>query len=230
MYQMSRIGSGPAGYGLPPMIGFDKHDTRRERKPMYTMRIRPTTRFDTLGPGPAIYDPGKMTKTGPPNTPKYSIGKRFKSFSNDITPGPGAHKNDTAPLMKEKRPPVYSFGKRLSPLPNDLVPGPKYSYDLNIYKTRNPVYSMRAKTNFPYASEGPGPGKYGPLDRNVTHKRSAKYSMRPVFPITGDKGPSPGPNRYGLMNMKPGASAPSYSFGVRHSMWRPPMVIPGDNC
>ncbi|XP_058811369.1 outer dense fiber protein 3 [Topomyia yanbarensis] len=230
MYQMSRLGPGPAGYELPPMIGFDKHDTRRERKPMYSMRKRPSTRFDTIGPGPAKYVLDKITKDGLPNVPKYSLAMRLNPLSKDVTPGPGAHNNDKAPRMNENRPPVYSFGIRLLPQALDQVPGPKYAYDLNNYKTRNPAYTMRYKTAVPYALEGPGPAKYGDLNRNLTHKRSANYTMRQKFPITGDRGPSPGPNQYALMNMKPGASAPQYSFGVRHSMWRPPMIIPGDNC
>ncbi|XP_062552729.1 ciliary microtubule associated protein 1A-like [Armigeres subalbatus] len=230
MYQMSRIGPGPAGYGLPPTVGFDQHDVRKDRKPMFSMRERPTTRYDTIGPGPA-HDPGKMTRSGPPHNPAYSLAKRFSTFKQDNVPGPGAHNNDKVPSMKGNRLPAYSFGFRLKEAPRDKIPGPdQYAYDLNVYKNRNPLYSMRDRTTLPYASEGPGPNKYGDLDRNITHKRYPRYSMRKMCPIMEDKCPKPGPNKYGLMELKPGATAPQYSFGVRHSMWRPPMVIPGDNC
>ncbi|XP_001663800.2 outer dense fiber protein 3 [Aedes aegypti] len=231
MYQMSRIGPGPAGYGLPPTVGYPEHDVRKDRKPMFSMRSRPITRYDSLGPGPAQYDPGKMTRVGRPNNPTYSLARRFSLFKPDNTPGPGAHNNDKVPSMKGNRLPAYSFGMRLKETSRDVVPGPdKYSYELNVYKNRNPIYSMRNRTKQPYALEGPGPSAYGGLDRNLTHKRNPRYTMRLAYPIMGDKCPKPGPNRYGLMEMKPGTAAPKYSFGMRHSMWRPPMVIPGDNC
>ncbi|XP_055617933.1 outer dense fiber protein 3-like [Toxorhynchites rutilus septentrionalis] len=231
MYQMSRIGPGPAGYALPPTIGFDKHDVRRERKPMYSLRKRPGTHYDTLGPGPAKYDPGKMTRDGAPRTPKYSLGKRFGTFSLDKTPGPGAHNNDAVPSMKGNRPPAFSFGKRNTVSNTDKIPGPDvYMYDLNVYKNRNPSYSLRNRTTLPHAHEGPGPAGYGPTSRNITHKRSPVYSMRKTYGVMVDKTSRPGPNQYQLMNVKPGASAPQYSFGNKHSMWRPPMIIPGDNC
>ncbi|XP_055587747.1 outer dense fiber protein 3-like protein 2 [Uranotaenia lowii] len=230
MYQMSRIGPGPAGYKLPPTIGFDQHDVRKTRKPMYSMVRRPDTRYDTLGPGPARYDPGKMTRDGAPRTPKYSLAARYDTFSPDKTPGPGAHQNDKVPSMKGNKAPSYSFGVRLDKTINDNVPGPKYTYDLNVYKTRNPVYSMRTQTTQPYAREGPGPAGYPAGNRNITHRRMPQYSMRPFYSIARDRDAKPGADRYNLMELKPGASAPQYSFGTKHSMWRPPMIIHGDNC
>lgn len=39
----------------------------------------------------------------------------------------------------------------------------------------------------------------------------------------------PAANAYDRMNYKPGKSAPTYSFGVRHSPRAPPMIVACDN-
>ncbi|XP_065079938.1 ciliary microtubule associated protein 1A-like [Ochlerotatus camptorhynchus] len=230
MYQMSRVGPGPAYYVLPPTIGFAQHDVRKDRRPMFTMRARLTTRYDTLGPGPA-YHPGKMTRDGPPRNPMYSLGTPYKQPTPDNVPGPGAHHIELVPSMKGNRAPAFSLGERLKDSNRDNIPGPDhYAYNLNVYKHRNPAYSMQSRTTPPNASEGPGPNHYGPLDRNITHNRSPRFSMGLACSVMGDRCPKPGPNRYDLTNLKPGTSAPQYTFGYRHSMWNPPMIIPGDNC
>lgn len=81
LFAFPYLGPGPAGYGLPPTVGYPEHDVRKDRKPMFSMRSRPITRYDTLGPGPARYGLGKMTRVGRPNNPSYSLAKRFSLFS-----------------------------------------------------------------------------------------------------------------------------------------------------
>lgn len=76
----AQTGPGPAGYGLPSTIGYDGHDPRKLRKPMYTMKKRPTTRYDTTGPGPALYHPGRKTQHGNPYSPAFKMGYRFNTF------------------------------------------------------------------------------------------------------------------------------------------------------
>ncbi|EDS33839.1 conserved hypothetical protein [Culex quinquefasciatus] len=233
MYQMSRDGPGPAGYGLPSTIGYDGHDPRKLRKPMYTMKKRPTTRYDTTGPGPALYHPGRKTQHGNPYSPAFKMGYRFNTFSDDVKPGPGAYNVEVVPdrCLRGKRAATYVIGKRLPEPARELIPGPNvYAFPPNTCKVRNPTYQIGKKFTTPYALEGPGPAAYGVTSRNITHKRNPIYSMGAgrSMPITDYTGP--GPADYSLMNQKPGASGPKWAFGVKHSMWRPPMIIPGDNC
>lgn len=47
---------------------------------MFSMRKRLSTRYDTIGPGPA-HHPGKMTRDGPPRNPMYSLGRQVKQLS-----------------------------------------------------------------------------------------------------------------------------------------------------
>uniref|UniRef100_A0A182PGN5 Uncharacterized protein n=1 Tax=Anopheles epiroticus TaxID=199890 RepID=A0A182PGN5_9DIPT len=224
-------GPGPAAYGLPPEIGFNQHDPRKERKPMYTMRPAFKTRFDTLGPGPAVYDLKKITRVGGPREPKYSLAARLNERKLEMVPGPGAHNNHLVPTMKCKRPPLYSFGQRIDVANREIIPAPN-RYDGLIYMTRTkaPSYSMRPQTKDIHGLEGPGPARYGPTSRDVTHKRAPNYSMRAVHRHLTERTPHPGPNRYGLMNLRMDATAPSYSFGIKHPEWKDPMIIPGDNC
>lgn len=220
---------------------------------MYTMKKRPTTRYDTAGPGPASYHPGRKTQHGNPYSPAFKLGYRFNTFckmvvrgdkwenlrffvlflADDKKPGPGAYNVSVVPdrCLRGKRAATYVIGKRLPEPTRELIPGPNvYAFHPNTCKVRNPTFQIGRKFTTPYALEGPGPAAYGATSRNTTHRRNPIYSMGAgrAMPITDYTGP--GPAEYNLMNQKPGASGPKWAFGVKHSMWRPPMIIPGDNC
>uniref|UniRef100_A0A182NS40 Outer dense fiber protein 3 n=1 Tax=Anopheles dirus TaxID=7168 RepID=A0A182NS40_9DIPT len=224
-------GPGPAAYSLPREVGYEHHDPRKDRKPMYTMQRRGSTRFETIGPGPANYDLKQITRVGAPRDPKYSLAKRIKERNPDLMPGPGAHNNHLVPTMKCKRPPLYSFGQRIDVQNKEMIPAPN-RYDGKVYmvRTKAPCYSMRQQTKEINASEGPGPATYKPISRDVTHKRAPNYSVRAASKTLEDRSPYPGPNRYGLMNLRVDTTAPCYSFGIKHPDWKQPMIIPGDNC
>ncbi|XP_053670443.1 outer dense fiber protein 3-like protein 2 [Anopheles nili] len=230
MSQKNR-GPGPAAYMLPTEVGYNQHDPRKDRKPMYTMRPPAKLNYQTLGPGPATYDLKKQTRIGGPRDPIYSLAARLKEMKQEQIPGPGAHNNHIVPTMKCKRPPMYSFGQRLDVANKDVSPAAN-RYDGLVYMIRPkaPCYSMRGPTKQIHALEGPGPAGYGPTSRNVTHKRSPNYSLRGGHPCFTERTPHPGPNRYGLMNLRMDTTAPNYSFGIKHPDWKDPMIIPGDNC
>ncbi|XP_053659476.1 outer dense fiber protein 3-like [Anopheles marshallii] len=224
-------GPGPAAYALPTEVGYNQHDPRKERKPMYTMRPTFKKCYETTGPGPATYDLKKQTRIGGPREPKYSLGSWLKPLKGDLTPGPGAHNNHLVPTMKSNRPPLYSFGKLLKVSNNETIPAPN-RYDGLIHMTRlkAPCYSMGLKTKEIQGFDGPGPDRYGPTPRDVTHRRAPSYGMREGHKDLKNQSLHPAPNRYALMNLRVGSTAPSYSFGVRHPDWKDPMIIPGDNC
>uniref|UniRef100_A0A182J669 Outer dense fiber protein 3 n=1 Tax=Anopheles atroparvus TaxID=41427 RepID=A0A182J669_ANOAO len=137
-------GPGPAKYKLPSTFGFNEHDPRKERKPMYTMRALPKyNRGGTIGPGPAGYALEKLTRTGKPHDRMYSMGARLQMPKQDLTPGPGAHDNHRVPTMKCNRAPMYSFGKRLDLSNKDIVPGPnRYDGVVHMCRPKAPAYSI----------------------------------------------------------------------------------------
>ncbi|XP_052890047.1 outer dense fiber protein 3-like protein 2 [Anopheles moucheti] len=228
---MKNKGPGPAAYALPTEVGYNQHDPRKDRKPMYSMRPTFKKCYETTGPGPATYDLKKQTRVGGPRGPKYSLGSSIKPMKEDLIPGPGAHNNHLVPTMKCKRPPLHSFGQRFDVKNNEIIPAPN-RYNGLIYMTRlkAPCYSLGIKTKEIQGLEGPGPNRYGATSRDVTHRRAPCYGMREAHKDIKSQLPHPAPNCYGLMNLRVGSTAPSYSFGIQYPNWKDPMIIPGDNC
>uniref|UniRef100_A0A182SER5 Outer dense fiber protein 3 n=1 Tax=Anopheles maculatus TaxID=74869 RepID=A0A182SER5_9DIPT len=224
-------GPGPAAYGLPAEVGYNLHDPRKQRKPMFTMRPAFKTDYKTIGPGPATYDLKKQTRVGGPREPKYSLAARIDPLKQDLIPGPGAHNNHLVPTMKCKRSPQFSFGQRIDVPNKEVIPAPN-RYDGLIYMTRTkaPCYSMGIKTKDIHGLEGPGPARYGPTSRDVTHRRAPSFGLRAAHKDLQIRLPHPAPNHYPLMNLRVGATAPSFSFGIQYPEWKDPMIIPGDNC
>ncbi|XP_058118916.1 outer dense fiber protein 3-like protein 2 [Anopheles ziemanni] len=222
---------GPADYKLPTTIGFQNHDPRKERKPMYTMRGISKPKDDSFGPGPAGYSLGKQTRIGKPHQQMYTMGKRLDLVKQDQTPGPGAHNNHLVPTMKSRRAPQYSFGLRID-LPNkDKIPGPdQYNGVVHMIRPKVPSYSMRPRTKELSDVVGPGPAKYAMPACNVTHHRPPNYSIRGAHKDFLQRTPHPGPANYNLMNLRLDTTAPSYSFGIPYPSCKLPMIVPGDNC
>ncbi|XP_050087198.1 outer dense fiber protein 3-B-like [Anopheles aquasalis] len=221
------IGPGPASYSLPTSIGSNNGDPRKVRNPVYTIRPRTAFKHETLGPGPADYEVSKLTRTGRPHQPMYSMRSRWQPSKQDSVPDPQAYH----PSVNKERTPAYSFGLRLETLNKNQVPGPnEYQADMRVIRPRAPCYSMRPLTKGTTTSYGPGPAGYALPNRDLTHKRSPNYTIRNAFATVGDRTPCPGPAHYGLMGRLVGKSAPCYSFGIRHADWTSPMIVPGDSC
>lgn len=138
-----RIGPGPARYGLPTTIGFDKHDTTKQRRPQFSFGYRPPTKYSTMGPGPITYNVNTHTRYGKHTRIEYTLAKRLNPLRDDQIPGPGAHDNHLCPLFKERRMPEYSMARRVNEVTQDKVPGPNsYLYGMDMYKPRMPSYFM----------------------------------------------------------------------------------------
>lgn len=67
-------GPGPA-YSLPPTIGYDKHDQRKQRSPQYTMAGRLRVRNVNITPGPGINTQG-FTRYGRATSNAFSMAAR----------------------------------------------------------------------------------------------------------------------------------------------------------
>lgn len=69
---------GPADlYPLPPTVGFDNHDVRKQRLPKYSMGLRTTQKDNGCGPGPARYNVEKLVRYGVSRANKFSMAPKI---------------------------------------------------------------------------------------------------------------------------------------------------------
>ncbi|XP_052867766.1 outer dense fiber protein 3-like protein 2 [Anopheles cruzii] len=225
-------GPGPNQYNLPPTFGFDHHDPRKERKPMYSMRARTQIAYKTIGPGPgAPYEVQKFTRSGRAHELSYSMGSRLNPPKQDLIPGPTHYATHLVPVMNGKRAPHYSIRARLKDPNKDDFPAPnQYLDDIRVVRPKPPCYTMQGRFKELRVFQSPGPDKYILPTCDVTHKRPPNYTIRARFPAIVDRNPHPGPGSYGLVDQQVGASAPSYSFRMRYPHWATTMIVPGDQC
>ncbi|XP_022049122.1 outer dense fiber protein 3-like protein 2a [Acanthochromis polyacanthus] len=124
-------------------------------------------------PGPGAYSPEKA----PPlnahrRPPSYTIGSRTRYRSVDVVPAPNSYSLPNVLGCQVPHKPSsasYSFsGRRTVGAPSEDLsrgPGPgKYnSTNPDIYRQRQPSFSMQSRTKRPnYSSAIPGPGTYSP--------------------------------------------------------------------
>uniref|UniRef100_A0A3P8T4P3 Outer dense fiber of sperm tails 3-like 2a n=1 Tax=Amphiprion percula TaxID=161767 RepID=A0A3P8T4P3_AMPPE len=124
-------------------------------------------------PGPGAYSPEKA----PPlnahrRPPSYTIGSRTRYRSVDAVPAPNSYNLPNVLGYQVPHKPSsasYSFsGRRTVGAPSEdlsMSPGPgKYnSTNPDIYRQRQPSFSMQSRTKRPnYSSAIPGPGTYSP--------------------------------------------------------------------
>ncbi|XP_064550577.1 ciliary microtubule associated protein 1B-like [Drosophila montana] len=224
------LGPGPGAYGLPTTVGYEKHDTRKQRMPQYSFGTRTQSTNAAAGPGPGAYQVDKLTRYGMGGGLQYTIAPMTKIIDKRIGPGPGAHDVHLKPFFKGVNAPAYSLGVRNNYNFKNCGPGPSaYKYEINPIKPAAPAYSMGMQTKIKgKAVDSPGPAAYGAGDMNIRLYRAPEYTMRPICSMRKDT-LGPGPNYYDLMYYRPGKTGQAYSFGVRHSPYAPPMVVRCDN-
>ncbi|XP_049881098.1 outer dense fiber protein 3-like [Pectinophora gossypiella] len=219
------LGPGPGAYRLPTTVGFPGHDPSRYRNPMYSFGSMGGYRLKSLGPGPA-YKIDRITREGQMFAPAWSFGARFAYRSATKTPGPGAHAPERCPPMKEPRAPQYSMGARLGRDQRKVGPAP------NAYALRmgpgTPAWTMAARLGYNLKAKSPGPAVYFQKDQNIYRTKMPIYSLGARLEGAGKATKSPGPAAYppNLYNVK--KNPYSYSFGVKHAEWAPPMIIKED--
>jgi len=70
------VGPGPGVYMLPPTVGYDKHDNRKQRLPQYSFGMRTRAPGEDLGPGPGAYKVDKLTRYGTSKGLEFSMAPR----------------------------------------------------------------------------------------------------------------------------------------------------------
>ncbi|XP_011308284.1 outer dense fiber protein 3B [Fopius arisanus] len=223
-------GPGPV-YGLPPLVGYEKHDPSKYRNPAYTLRKRLASFDQTVGPGPT-YDIAKMTRRGPERPPAFTIAGRQKTKDFNVGPGPCGYRPEGCPPMNHiPRPPAYSLKARYVvdwrshvPAPNSyMVPsclGPRIpdKRALGAF-TITGLHGLKAK------SLGPGPAAYI-FNTNTVKRKYPAFSIK--FRTTSNlRTIGPGPVHYPTYNTR--RNAPKFSFGVKHSECSPPPITPMDD-
>ncbi|XP_023292412.1 outer dense fiber protein 3-like [Lucilia cuprina] len=225
---MGSIGPGPA-YSLPPTIGYEKHDQRKQRSPQYTMGGRLKVKNVSITPGPGI-NTQNLTRYGRVTSKVYSMAARtFVKDTRNIGPGPANYDVSKRPYVNITAPPSYSMGRRDNFRFKNICPGPNaYGIKDGVVKKSAPAYSIGIKTALKDKAGSPGPANYPASNLKVTKSKAPEYSMYPRSKIV-DKSIVPGSNAYDRTNYKPGKSSPAYSFGIRHSPKAPPMIVSCDN-
>ncbi|XP_015115485.1 outer dense fiber protein 3-B [Diachasma alloeum] len=223
-------GPGPV-YGLPTLVGYEKHDPSRYRNPAYTLRKRLTGFERTVGPGPT-YDVTKMTRRGLERPPAFSIAGRQALKGYDLGPGPCGYRPESCPPMNHApRPPAYSLKGRITdklrsdiPAPNAyMVPsclGPNIP-DKRAYGafTITGLHDLRKRTL------GPGPAAYA-FNTDVVKRKYPAFSLKSRTKTFGHA-VGPGPAHYPTYNTR--RNPPKFSFGVKHSECAPPAITPMDD-
>lgn len=214
---MINCGPSPSKYLLPPVVGYQNHDVRLERKPAYTFGVRASTQDIDVGPGPAKYLLTDVTRYGKSMQIAHKFGSRYSHKVITDTPAPNAYI-----LPDTKRYPMYSIGSRWSSeVDSNGNPSPAH-YQLpssirgdDFTLKRAPIYSIsNHRPNPSMQSFGPGPAAYLP-NLETCIKLLPTLKFRTKHEISSD---TPAPNHYFLQNFKPGIRRPSYIIGRRKNV------------
>ena len=133
-------------YGLPSLIGQQKHDPRsvHSKGPAYPFGVRHTGGRNDCSPGPCYLPDRKIFRDGKDGTPQYTLHDRTKAVASFKTPGPGTYKPESAGPTSKHMPPAYSFGTRHLHRTTDNTPGGQIIHDrtLPLYITTIIVFAI----------------------------------------------------------------------------------------
>ncbi|XP_053701460.1 outer dense fiber protein 3-like protein 2a [Synchiropus splendidus] len=139
-------------------------------------------------PGPGAYSPERA----PPlnshrRPPSFTMGSRTRYCTEDAVPAPNRY---TLPSLLGSQVPTKSSSvsfsmssrRRVGAPSEDLAksPGPgKYnSTDPDVYRQRQPSFSMQGRTKRPsYSSANPGPGAYSPEKFHLHLRRAPSFTL-----------------------------------------------------
>uniref|UniRef100_A0A8P4GEX5 Outer dense fiber of sperm tails 3-like 2a n=1 Tax=Dicentrarchus labrax TaxID=13489 RepID=A0A8P4GEX5_DICLA len=158
-----------------PRYHIDAKVTRfgRMETPSYSILGRARRTSSTQTPGPGAYSPEKAPPLNAHHRPpSYTIGNRTRYRSVDAVPAPNSYcLPNLLGCQVPNKPSSASFSfsaRRKVGAPTEdlsMSPGPaKYnSINPDIYRQRQPSFSMQSRTKRPnYSSAIPGPGTYSP--------------------------------------------------------------------
>ena len=223
------VGPGPGAYQLPALVGYERHDNRKQLLPQYSFGLRHSLKDRNLGPGPRAYQVDTLTRYGPNRGFEFTMAGRRVLKDKRYGPGPGAHDVHNKPFFKGVNAPAYSLGLKTKLGAKSIAPGPNcYKVSVAPIKPGSPAYSIGLKTGISKKPRSPGPAAYGLGHPSTVLTRSPEYSLSGRHKII-NKMCVPGANNYDLMYHRPGKTGPAYSFGIKHAPCSPPLVVKADN-
>lgn len=171
---------GPAYYPNPKITREGKDGT-----PAYSLYSRHADKLIFNVPGPGAYKPEENTvmETAFHKQPAYTFGIKHKSRGSDNTPAPNYYSlpgmlGKTIQSGKRQAPSYTLTGRsKIGGFDEDMqkTPGPgNYNTcDPNIFRNKQPLYSMLGRNVMPGDStQKPGPGSHSP-EKVYVNKRSA---------------------------------------------------------
>jgi hypothetical protein len=90
-----------------------------------------------------------------------------------------------------------------------------------------PSYSVKSRAKPDKEQTVPGPGAYKTVDQGEYKKANPKYSMSGRSEPPGDNTHKPGPGSHYPENVRVDKrEPPRFSFGVKHSPYMVPLIVP----
>lgn len=71
-------------YPLPPTVGYENHDLRKQRLPQYSFGGRSELKDNSVGPGPARYQVDKLVRYGISKANKYTMAPKTYALGTYI--------------------------------------------------------------------------------------------------------------------------------------------------
>uniref|UniRef100_A0A8C9TPD7 Ciliary microtubule associated protein 1A n=1 Tax=Scleropages formosus TaxID=113540 RepID=A0A8C9TPD7_SCLFO len=223
-------------YELPRTLGAEHHDPRMFKAPAYSFGSLHCPLPSSCSPGPGYHVPPHLTRFGWERTPAYSLHSRPKSPTRFQTPAPGQYSLERAGKSLFPSAPAYSLSPRTKSPPKNRTPGPA-EYKLppilgshTVTKPSAPSFSLKGRSKignfYQDLTKTPGPGAYQAPDPSTFKRKAPRYSMTGRNFKPGDKTQKPGPAaHYPEKVTFTRHTAPSFSFGVRHSEFITPLIV-----
>uniref|UniRef100_A0A3P8V1Y5 Ciliary microtubule associated protein 1B n=1 Tax=Cynoglossus semilaevis TaxID=244447 RepID=A0A3P8V1Y5_CYNSE len=216
-------------YALPGLTGAWKHDLTKYKAPEYSFGIRHEQSSSDCSPGPKYLIPSNVTRLGTDGSPTFVCSSRTSGSRLYQTPGPGKQ------LHSEHNSIKYLFPlcdtKKKQPLPLTHLSGPAaYALPPVLGPKTAPSFSLAGFTKHGGFLEDlkmtPSPAAYKVVDPDVYKHKLPQYSIvgRNFTPDSAIKTPGPG-SHYPERVTATRAKTPSFSFGIRHSLYSASLFI-----
>ncbi|KAK2576858.1 hypothetical protein KPH14_005490 [Odynerus spinipes] len=192
-------------YKLKTLVGYKQHCISKDRGPAYSFGLNRFPQPLCRSPGPIYMLPGIK-----PNG--FVHGLPTNIINKTVSPGP-KYLPKTPPIR-----PGYSIKWRTNPRAGLVTPAPYYIksvFDGPAFKIGLPTPGIRCPA---------GPGPSVPYTLDAIKPNSPAYSIglpQPHKPLCRSPGPKYNPQLFDL--------SPKYSFGVKHSLCSPPMIVECDD-
>lgn len=203
------MGSG----GANPGPGTYDTTGKGTKGPKYTMRLKPDSQYNSIGPGPGAYEDSKAPISQ--KHPSWKIGteQRGREGYDNSNPGPGQYEDKRALSSKGTRFPKDPRGKSLG---SNTNPGPgnymtQSDIDDGLKNKKGKTFGL--KTSLHNNDSNPAPGYYE-QDVGTIRPAAAKYKFGTATRNSDNKNFNPSPVDYQAKDTYVKQSAPKWGMGT----------------